>query len=465
MKKAGAFLLILLWGTLAGPARPSLAELESEPAARRTEGEERFRYANRPDALMPFSDVTVYRDFFATRPEFPGRGREKSEPAVESVKIGFIGPLLEEDEPILPLGQRPFLTPGPTTIFGRHLLRGAILAQEEANREGGYRGRDFELVRRTDLVQWGQTSNELVQFAYGDRVWAVLSSLDSNHNHVLARAALKARLPIVNAGSTDPTLTEHSIPWLVRCINDDRLNSYELMSYLYRVQQYTRVALLRVNDRDGRVGVAEFIKGARRLGRPVLMELRFQNGDTDFRDQLERIRGLQAQALVLWANPPEAALILKQMREMDMRLDVAGFDRLAHPLFLEAAGEAAEGLVVASSLNPDRDDSFWQGFRSRYLARFDQEPDAYAAHGYDGMRMILWAVREAGLNRVRIRDALYSLQAFPGVTGEILFDSTMNDISRPWLATVRQGGFHYFRPPDWERERRFPVMIANQPTD
>lgn len=448
MKKTETFFLILLCGALAGNG----------------EGGERFRYANRPDAVMPFSEVTIYKDFFATVPEFLGMGREKPEPEVKTVKIGFIGPLLEEDGPLLPAGLRPFLRPGATTVFGRSLLQGATLALEEANREGGYRGKDFELVRRTDLVQWGQTSNELARFAYEDQVWAVLSSLDSNHNHVLSRATLKTHLPVVNAGSTDPTLTEHTIPWLVRCINDDRLNTYELMSYIYQVRKHTRVALLRVNDRDGRLGVAEFIKGARRLGHPVLMELRFQNGDTDFRDQLERIRELQVQTLVLWANPPEAALILKQMRRMGLRQEVAGFDRLAHPLFLEAAAEAAEGVVVASTFNPQLDHPFWQGFRKRYLARFDQEPDAYAAHGYDGMSILLQAIRRAGLNRVCIRDALYSLQTFPGVTGEIVFDQTMNDISRPWLAAAKEGTFHYFRPPDWERKKRLPVVIAAQPS-
>lgn len=459
MKKASSLLVILLSGVLAGSGQPEPAAGESERVETGRGSGERVRYANRPDALVPFSEVAIYKDHFERAPEFLGTGRREPEPDVETVKIGFIGPLLEEDDPILPAGLRPFLTPGPTTVFGRNLLRGATLALEEVNREGGYQGKEFEMVRRTDLVQWGQTSDEMVRFAYEDRVWAVLSGLDSNHNHVLARVTLKTRVPIVNAGSTDPSLTEHAIPWLMRCINDDRLNTYELMSYIYRVKKHTRVALLRVNDRDGRLGVAEFVKGARRLGHPILMELRFQNGDADFRAQLERILELKAEVVVLWANPSEAALIVKQMRRLGMRQEVVGFDRMAHPLFLEAAGEDAEGMVVASTFNPERHDPLWQGFRSRYLSRFGEQPDAYAAHGYDGMKIIVSAIRSAGLNRTRIRDALFSTRSFAGVTGGIVFDNTLNNVRRPWLAVVEDGKFRYFRPPDWERNRRFETVL------
>jgi branched-chain amino acid transport system substrate-binding protein len=456
MKKLLLPAIVLVSSVLAAGQRPE------RPRAEPPANAERVRYANRPDALFPYGEQTIYKDAFALPLQFRGTGREQDQPAVDRVRIGFIGPLLAEDEPILAPHQRPEDPGASKRIFGRSLLRGAVLATEAANREGGYKGTPFELVRRTDLVQWGQTSNELVEFTYTDGVWAILSSVDSNHNHVLSRVTLKTEVPIVNAGSTDPTLTEHSIPWLVRCISDDRQSTYEVLNYLFRVKQYERVAVLRVNERDGRVGVMELIKGARRLGRPVLMELRFRSGDTDFSEQLRRLAELPAQALVVWANPREAGLIVRQMRELGMRHEVVGYDRLAHPMFLEAAGNAAEGVVTAATYNPDSGDQLWQQFRRRYVLRFGEEPDAFAAHGYDGMRLIVEAVRRGGLNRARIRDALFAMPTFPGVTGEIVFDPTHNDISRPWLAVVEKGRFRYFRPPDWERTARPAAALASR---
>jgi ABC-type branched-subunit amino acid transport system substrate-binding protein len=173
------------------------------------------------------------------------------------------------------------------------------------------------------------------------------------------------------------------------------------------------------------------------------VEKRFLNGATDFGEQLRALGQLSPEAIVLWANPKEAGLIVRQMRDMGMQQPVFGFDRMAHPMFLEVAGSAAEGVTVVSTYSPDRDDPLWQRFRQRYGERFGEEPDAYAAHAYDGMSLLVRAIREAGLNRALIRDALYAAKTYPGVTGEIVFDTNMNDISPPWLAVVREGRFHY----------------------
>lgn len=440
---------ILFW-VLIGVLLPAAAQQETE----------RLRYANRPDALVPYPGVRIYKDIYARRPEFRGGGRDLPEPDVATVRIGFIGPLLEEDHPLVPAGFRPGTTSETKILFGRHMLRGVRLAVDEANEAGGHRGKPFELVLRTDLVQWGQTSNELVKFAYEDEVWAVISSIDSNHSHVLNRATLKAEVPLVNAGSSDPTLTEHNIPWLVRCMSDDRSSAYELLNYILRIRKLSRIAVLRVNDRDGRVGIDEFVRGARRLGAPVKLEMRFENGDTDFADQLEKLQSVEAEVIVLWANPAEAAGIMRQLRGRGMRQLVVGFDRMAHPLFLEKSGDASEGVVVASSFNPDRPDRIWQSFRERYRRSYGEDPDTYAAHGYDAMQLIVTSMRTSGLNRARLRDVLYGLQDFPGVTGEIVFDRNMNDVSRPWLAEVKGGRFHYFQPEDWKRDAVFPAVLA-----
>ena len=407
----------------------------------------RFHYANTPDEFLPYRNLKIYHEFFTTLPEFLGVGRDKPDPHVDEVEIGFIGPLEEQDKPTLPPGLRPGAQGDPKAeLFGRPMLHAAQLAVEDANRAGGCLGTPFRLRLRTDLVQWGQTSNELAQFAYTDGVWAILSGVESNHQHVLARATLKAEVPIVNAGSSDPTLLEHAIPWIVRVMSDDRQNAYVLLDYIFRIRKLSHIAVLRVNDRDGRVGIAHFMKGARRLNHPVVIEQRFKTGDTDFSEQLDSIAHTNADALFLLGNPRELGLIVKAVRARGMVLPIFAFDRCVHPTFLETAGTAAEGVVATAPFNPDRDDPAWVDFRRRYRERFSEEPSAFSAHAYDGTNLIIAAIRTAGLNRARIRDALFANKSFAGVTGTIEFDSTQNNVRKPWLVEVKSGRFHFFRP-------------------
>ena len=81
-----------------------------------------------------------------------------------------------------------------------------------------------------------------------------------------------------------------------------------------------------------------FNESATRLGHPIVIEERFKDGETDFKTQLERIKNTYPDAIVIWGNAKESALILKQIRAMGIKQPVYGSDRMVNPEFLKIAG-------------------------------------------------------------------------------------------------------------------------------
>ena len=72
------------------------------------------------------------------------------------------------------------------------------------------------------------------------------------------------------------------------------------------------------------------------------------------------------------------------------------------------------------------------------------EAETYAAHAYDGMNLMLWAINAAGLNRAKIRDVVAFLpHPWPGVTGDIVFSACLDDVADTYLATYRDGRWKY----------------------
>ncbi len=394
--------------------------------------EDSIRYAGTPARLSPFREYqSPYLFFFDERLEHLGPGRDKPAPSeLTEVRLGFLGPIE---------GSRD-------ARMGTRMLQGATLAVEEANAEGGFEGLPFSLVVRNDLGLWGATSNELVAL-HDAGVWATLGSIDGANTHIMLRIALKLDMPLVVTGDTDPTFTETRIPWAIRVSGDDRQSSYALALQIHDVLGHTRVAVLRENNRYGRVGTIEFKDAMKRLGSPIALEMRYERGDTTFAVQLERIRRTDPDAVLLWGDPEETGIIVRQMREMGIQQAVFGSDRLVSDEFLAIAGEAAEGVVATYLYNPTRDDPLLQSFNRRYRERFGEEPESFAAHAYDGMKIMIEAVRRAGLNRVRVRDELASLSSHRGVTGEIILDERWDDIGAIWMAEVRDGTFHFFPSP------------------
>lgn len=391
-----------------------------------------IRYANTPPKLLPFGKFQrPYRFFFDQPLEYYGPGRDKPPPAdLAEVKIGFLGPIE---------GSRD-------SSRGRRMLQGAMLAIEQANAQGGYHGLPFRLVVRNDLGRWGASSNELVAL-HEAGVWGTLGSIDGANTHIMLRIALKIDMPLVVSGDTDPTLTETLIPWLIRVSGDDRQTCYALALHAHDVMGYRRVAVLRVNNRYGRVGTAEFRDAMRRLGAPLVLEMRFTPGDTSFTSQLEHIRQAGADAVLVWGDPEEAGRVVRQMRELGMDQPVLGSDRVVSQAFLDVAGAAAEGVVGTYLYNPQLKDPLLRQFGERYRTRFGEEPETFAAHAYDGMNLLLEAIRVAGLNRVLIRDRLMARTDYRGVTGPMVFDATHNDIGPIWMVRVVGGGFEFSPAP------------------
>jgi branched-chain amino acid transport system substrate-binding protein len=400
-------------------------------------------YGNTPDEIFPFSrfQEPYKRHFIYPPQQYLGPNRDKPVPTdLKEVRIGFLGPL-----------EGSYIA-----AYGKQMLQGATLATEEANARGGYKGLPYTLMLHNDVGLWGAAANEVVKMD-DEKVWAFIGTIDDINTHVALRVALKLEIPMMNAGDPDPTLTETNIPWLIRCISDDRQSSYALVTYMYQVKDYKHAAVLRANNRYGRVGTGEFKATSERMGRPVLFELRFNDGDTDFKSQLENIENSMADAVVLWGNPKELGMIVKQMRDMGMEHPIFACDRLVDPKFFEYAGkENGEGIIATKQYNPDMNNPIYKKFHDAYVKRFDMEPDVFAAHAYDGLNIIIKSIEIAGLNRAKIRDVMLDLktfQGYEGVTGTMYFDASWNEIGKIFMVKIENGKFVYFPRPEFKSDK------------
>jgi hypothetical protein len=247
----------------------------------------------------------------------------------------------------------------------------------------------------------------------------------------------------VNSASTDPTIPETYIPWYFTDLQDDRVQSLTLARHIYTELGMKRVAILRINNRYGRLGVPKFRDASRRLGHPVVIEQKYLAGDTDFSKQLQVIKSSRADAIVLWADETQAAEILTQMRAAGMKQRVFGAYRTLGPQLLAEAGEAAEGFEAVFPYDPTQKNPRWVEFNQRFEDRFHEEPEQFASLSYDAMNALLDSICKAGLNRARIHDALADIETYDGVTGHMVFDPNQKNVSPMYLGTVHNGAVTY----------------------
>jgi branched-chain amino acid transport system substrate-binding protein len=435
-------LFALLGASVAVTGSP--ANAQTTATADGTQTQTPPRYANMPVEAVPFGKFAKpYKEWYLTEDtlEYDGnaRARDYSELAQEkSVNIGFLGPIENN----------------PEAAYGLAMLHGAQLAIEQANARGGYRpagatqGKPYELKIHNDSAQWGASSTEAVKMIFDEHVVGVLGSVDGASTHIMLRVALKLEFPIVDSATTDPTVTETRIPWLIHDFPDDRQQGYAIANVVFKEKKLKRIGIIRTQSRYARIGVEKFFDEAKRLGHVPVLEVKFERGDKDFSTQLRMLQNARVDGVVIWGEVPEAAKILTQMRAMGMKQPVFGPSRLCYPQMIDAAGTAAEGLVTTAAIDPTRSDARWLHFEKDYRAKYNQEPDAYAAYALDAINLLIGAVERAGLNRGRIMDALREHQGrdYEGVAGQFEFDHVLNNIAPLTMARVEGGKFVYSPP-------------------
>lgn len=389
-------------------------------------------YANTPDELIPFRGVEPYFRYWTKRLPFRGPGTEYPDPVgLKTLRVGLLSPSRT----------------GPEAARGQRTRQGVELAfaEEEAARRSDQL--PFEIVYKEDSPQWGSAGNVAVEFS-DDAVLGFLGTIDGDATHVALRVALKLEVYMINTSDPDPTLTETQIPWLTRIFPDDRQQCFRLALLAVKERGCRRLAILREDSRPGRVGVMHFANYIRRLGVPAVQHFNFKPGATNVTTQIEGIKAADVDGVLFYGQPEDVGRLAARLRAEGVKAQFFGFDRLKEEGFRREAGAAAEGMTITYFFNPDRPDAKWQEFVARYAKRFGEKPDVYAAYGYDGAKLMIEAVRQAGPNRYRVRNYLGALEAWDGVTGHLIFDGRWDNIVPISLAEYHGSGWQFRAAPD-----------------
>ena len=99
-------------------------------------------------------------------------------------------------------------------------------------------------------------------------------------------------------------------------------------------------------------------------------------------------------------------------------------------------------------------------FSERFEARWNGAPDYAAYHAYDSTRLLVAAIRRAGLNRAQIRAALAELSPWKGVSGTIRWDEIGRNSRGARLAAIRNG---QVRPARRHEERSIKTPASANP--
>jgi branched-chain amino acid transport system substrate-binding protein len=321
----------------------------------------------------------------------------------------------------------------PSALAAKH---GAELAVREANSRGGYLGKPFRLVVRSTEGPWGTGSKESVSLVFDDDVVAIIGSLDGRNTHLLEQVAAKTRIAVISAWATEMTLSQAFVPWFFRCVPDDVQQATVLLREICEKRAITRIAVIGTEDYDSKNAVRSFSETATLMKLPDPGKYLVNPRSVDLQKTLQEIAGYHPGALVLLGNTSTAADIIRSIKMVNMNLPVFGnFSVLSDQQPSSPDWDFFEGINLVSSGHwfTDPGTTFEKAFRETY----GYHPGAAAAYAYDGISLVINAIRSGGTARDRIIESLKNMQGMKGITGEILFDAHGNRTDLPVMMTIR----------------------------
>ena len=269
----------------------------------------------------------------------------------------------------------------------------------------------------------------------------VLGAVSSTVTLRLAPYCERHRVVLMSSSASAPQLTEAG-EYIFRTFPSDVLEAASMADFA-RDLGLDRVAVLAVENEYGLSLARVFAERFRASGGSLVASLTFPEGNAAaIADAVAALPGLAPRGLYIPAYVGDLATALMRLRETNLRPIVLGTSSAA-PDLLRAAGPAAENLVFPMpSFDATADSAGVRAFTAAFGARYAIEPDVYAAHAYDTVRVLAAAVTLAGSwDSDEIRDALLHIDNYEGATGRLAFDRKGDVVQYPRLYVVRGGLF------------------------
>ena len=340
---------------------------------------------------------------------------------------------------------------GPNETLGVDSRRGIEIAIED---KGEVLGHPIELVGEDSMCspEGGQTA--LTKLVSDPSLIGVIGTNCSGAGVPASKIASDAGMVLISPSNTAPSLTNPDLAWnpgYLRSCHNDTIQGAAMAKYVYDELGFRTAATIHDGspyaDQLQQVFAETFVE----LGGAITAQEAVNMGDTDMRPILTTIAADSPEFLYYPIFIAEGGFITVQAGEIAglENTTLAGADGMYSPDFIEAAGEAAEGMYI-SGPNLAFGNAMYDHFLEVHMEKYGEDPlSVFHAHAYDGVSMLMAAIEKVAvqdedgtlhIGRQALRDALYATSGFAGITGTLNCNE-YGDCADPEIAVNQiQGG-------------------------
>lgn len=336
-------------------------------------------------------------------------GCNSKTPSGEPVNVGLIAPLT-----------------GPLASSGEAIKRGILLGIEEINAQGGVLGRPLALVVRDvqNNPEMGvDTLHELVE---KEDIAAVFGGIFSPVMVAQLNSLQELQIPLINPWGSMTAITENgqSPNYAFRISVSDNHADEFLVRYTLNILNAKNPGIIADNSMWGEANVTGLKEWLRILGVEPAGIVRFDQGETDMTYDLQTLINKGADSLLMVANAPEGASIIRGRALLGWDVPVISHWGISGGHFAELAGhENVHDIYTLQTYSffgalATHEKTFLNLYKNRFGIHDPGEilSPVGVVHGHDGLHLLAMAIEQAGSTAgSKIRNELENLGEYKGL--------------------------------------------------
>lgn len=331
-----------------------------------------------------------------------------------------------------------------SSVYGQAQKNGISLAVDEINSQNALPGVKLEVVYEDDAGTPATGITVFQKLINQDKVMAIIGPTLSGTALSADPIAQQAKVPVLGVSNTANGVTDiGDYIW-----RDSLTESVVIPNTVKKTAgklSLKKVGIIYANDDAfSKSGYDEFVKALGANSVQIASTQTCSTNDKDFGAQLTAIKGANPDALIVSTLIGPAVPIVTQGRQLlGDKIPIIGGNGLNSPAIIKDGAKAAEGVIVGAAWHQSSTNPKSQAFVKNYKAKFNADPDQFAAQAYAGVYIVAEAIRKSGADVTRdgIKKGFADVKKLATALGDFSFTPARDADHPPVVQIVKDGKF------------------------
>ncbi|HZL97759.1 MAG TPA: ABC transporter substrate-binding protein [Terriglobales bacterium] len=340
---------------------------------------------------------------------------------------------------------------GPASFLGAPEAKTLEMLVAETNKAGGVMGRQVQLIIKDSGASPEKAFSFAKQLIEEEKVFAIIGPSTSGETMKIKSVAEAGKTILLSCAAAE-AIVNPVAKYVFKTPQKDSDAVIKIFQEMKK-RKISRIGVLSSNTGFGNAGKGQIEKLAPEHGITIVANEVYDKAASDLTAEVTKIKAANVQAIVNWSIEPAQAIVIKNARQIGLKIPIFQSHGFGNIQYVQAAGAAAEGvlfpcgrLLVADVLpknHPQK--ALLVKYTKDYESRYKEQASTFGGHAYDAYIILLKAIEQAkSTDTEAVRTAIENLKGFVGTAGIFNFSPTDHNglnVDAFEMLTVKKGKF------------------------